>query len=243
MVRSVHKLFKLHYNQRIANLPKTYLDFLEKSREPKERVVDAPPETDYLDYKQDYQTGYVYRVPDQPIHVLYPKGEYNGLNSDLGLWGGLGYVEGFEKPKRLKPRINRTWDPTIEKHTFYSDILDVHINVTVTDRTIELIDKHKGFDFYILATPVQDLVSELGRRLQHKMLVKLAQETRDYIKEKYKDYIRPIDEVVWHGLKENEALTKFKLMRVEESIEPPLKIKFARDLIAQLKASEQQAEK
>lgn len=236
MVRSVHKLFKLTHSKRVNNLPKAYLDYLEKSREPRERVIDDPPQTDYLDYKQDHDTGYVYRVPDQPIHVVFPDGKYGEQSADMGLWAGVGAVEGFEKPKRLKPRINRLWDPTIEKHTFYSDILDVHINVTVTDRTLELIDKHKGFDFYILATPVQDLTSELGRRLQHKMLVKLAQETRDYIKEKYKDYIKPLDEVSWHGLKESEALTKFKLMRVEESIEPPLKIKFARELIAQLKA-------
>lgn len=240
MVRSVHRLYKLSHNQRINNLPKAYLDYLEKSCEPKERVVDDAPQSDYLDYRQDHDTGYVYRVPDQPIPVIYPSGQYepSWLNSQTGLWGGLGMVEGFEKPKKLKPRINRVWDPTIEKHTFYSDILDVHINITVTDRTLELIDKHQGFDFYILATPVQDLASELGRRLQHKMLVKLAQESREYIKEKYKDYIRPLDEVVWHGLKEHEAMTKFKLMRVEESIEPPLKIKFARELIERLKTAE-----
>lgn len=229
MVRSVHKLFKLSFNKKINSLPKPYLDYLEQSRAPRERVHDSPPETKYLDYNQDHETGYVYRVPDQPIHVVHPP------NSDKGLWGGLGMVEGFHKPKRLKPRIARVWYPNIEKHTFYSDILDTHINVEVTERTLRLIDENLGFDFYILNTPVQDLVSELGRRLKHKMLVALAKEKREQILDKYKDHIRPLDEVVWYGLKEHEALTKFKLMRVEESIAPPLRQTYGSQLVEDLK--------
>lgn len=233
MVRVVNRLFKLTYNSKIAALPKPYLDYLEKSRAPRERVHDFAPETKYLDYNQDHDTGYVYREPDQPIHVVHPP------SSEKGLWGGLGMVEGFYKPKRLKPRICRVWDPVIEKHTFYSDILDTHINIEVTERTLQLIDKHQGFDHYILATPVQDLVSELGRRLQHKLLIALAKDKREYIREKYKNYIRPLDEVEWHGLKEHEALTKFKLMRVEESIQPPLKHTYAKQLIEELKSQEE----
>ena len=231
MVRAVHKLFKLTHSNALNRLPKPYLDYLEKSREPRERVVDKAPETKYLDYNQDHETGYVYRTPDHPIHVVRP------AESQKGLWGGLGMVEGFEKPKKLKPRINRVWYPTVEKHTFYSDILDVHINIEVTDRTLELIDKHQGFDNYILKTPVQDLASELGRRLQHKMLLALATDQREFIKEKYKEFIRPISEIAWHGLNETEAIKKFRLMRVEESIEPPLKVTYAKQLIEELKNS------
>lgn len=226
---STYKLFRLSHNKRINALPKPYLKYLEKSREPATRVHDDPPDTKYLDYKQDHETGYVYRVPDHPVHVVRtPK-------SELGLWGGLGMVEGFEKPKQMKPRIARVWAPQIEKHTFYSEILDTHINIEVTIRTLMLIDEHKGFDFYILETPVQDLVSEFGRRLKHKVLLALNSDSRDYIKEKYKKYISSLDEVQWHGLKEHEALAKFKLMGVEETIEPPLKLRYARDLISQLK--------
>lgn len=230
MVRSVHKLFKLSHNKTINFLPKPYIDYLEQSREPAERVHDEPPQTKYLDYNQDYETGYVYRVPDQPIPVCRP------LSSENGLWGGIGFVQGFEKPKRLKPRISRVWHPQLEKHTFYSDILDTHINIEVTERTLTLIDEHQGFDFYILRTRIQDLASELGRRLKHKMLVALATDTRDYIKEKYKDFIKPLDEVQWHSLKENEAITKFKLMRVDETIEPPLRLTYGRQLIEKLKS-------
>lgn len=228
MVRSLHKLFKLT-NSRISALPKPYIDYLEQSRVPAERVHDDPPRTKYLDYDQDPESGYVFRVPDHPIHVVRTP------RSELGLWGGLGMVEGFEKPKRMKPRIARVWWPKIERHTFYSEILDTHINIEVTVRTLELIDKHQGFDFYILATPVQDLVSELGRRLKRKILIALAKDSREYIRQKYKDHIRPIDEVAWYGLKEHEAYTKFKLMSIEEQIEPPLKLKYAEELVAQLK--------
>lgn len=229
MVRALHKLFKLSYNSRINALPKPYIDYLEKVREPRERVQDYPPDTKYLDYKQDHQTGYVYRVPDHPVPVVMPP------NSEKGLWGGLGVVEGFEKPKEMKPRWTKVWDPTIERHTLYSDILDTHINVEVTERTLELIDKNQGFDFYILNTPVQDLVSEFGRRLKHKLLLALAIDERDYIKKKYKDHIKPVEEISWIGLKEHEALTKFKLMRVEESIEPPLRQTYGRQLLDKLK--------
>lgn len=229
MVRVVHKLFKLTYNKNINALPETYLRALEQARAPKERVHDDPPKTKYLDYDQDHDTGYVYRVPDHPIPVTMPP------NSQTGLWGGLGMVEGFAKPKRLKPRITRIWHPQIEKHTFYSDILDTHINIEVTERTLELIDKNLGFDFYILNTPVQDLASEFGRKLKHKMLIALAEDTRDYIKEKYKDHIRPLEEVSWVTLTESEALIKFRRMRVEETIAPPLRLTYGRQLIEELK--------
>lgn len=230
MVRAVHKIFKLSHRRVFENLPKTYLDYYEKSRVPPERVLDEPPKTKFLDYDQDHDTGYVYRVPDHPIHVITTP------ETNKGLWGGIGMVEGFHKPKKLRPRAPRVWWPSVERHTFYSDILDVHINVEVTDRTLELIDKHHGFDNYILRTPVQDLASEFGRRLQHKMLLKLATDDREFIKEKYKDFIRPKEEVQWHGLEVSEAIAKQRAMRVEETIEPPLKVKFANELIAKLKA-------
>lgn len=233
MVRAVHKLFRLG-NRVVTGLPPQYLDYLEKAKAPPERVHDDPPETKYLDYNQDHDTGYVYRVPDQPVIVKYPE------NSKSGLWGGLGAVEGFHKPKRLKPRIIQLWHPDIEKHTFFSDILNVYINVEVTERTLELIDKNKGFDFYILNTRTQDLRSELGRRLQHKMLLALTTDTREYIKEKYKDYIKPREEVEWFGLKEHEAIIKTRLMRIDETIEPPLKKKYAMQLLEQLKQQKQE---
>lgn len=226
MTRSVHKLFKLTK----SNLPKPYLDYYERSKHPAERVHDAPPETKYLDYNQDEQSGYVYRVPDQPIHVTFPP------QSESALWGNEGCVAGFEKPKRLKPRITRVWIPRLEKHTFYSDILETYINVIVTPRTIQLIDEARGFDFYILKTRVQDLQSELGRRLKYKLQLALSSDDlSDYVRLKYKDYIRPREEIEWEGLKEHEAIIKHRLMHEEASIRRPLKETLAKALIDELK--------
>lgn len=233
MVRAVHKLFSLSRKKVMSTLPKPYIDYFEESLKPPQRVIDKAPETRYLDYKQDHETGYVYRVPDHPIPLQKNK------RVDEGLWGGLGMVEGLFKEKRLRPRNPRVWYPTLEKHTFYSDILDVHINVEVTDRALELIDEHKGLDFYILSTSIQDLGTELGRRLKHKMLLRLAAEDREYIKEKYKDFIRPLEQVEWHGLEVNEAISKQRAMRCEETIEPPLKVKYANELLAKLRQEEQ----
>ena len=39
-------------------------------------------------------------------------------------------------------------------------------------------------------------------------------------------------------MNESEAITKFKLMRVEETIEPPLKVTYARQLIESLKKAD-----
>lgn len=232
MNRIRHKLFKLTHNKRIAQLPGPYLDYLEKFKAPPERIHDSPPETDYLDYKQDHDTGYVYRVPDHPIHTKLPPHVLT-----RGLWGGLEVVEGFEKPKRLKPRFPRVWWPAREKHTFYSEILDCHINIEITERTLQLIDEHQGFDSYILATRPQDLKSTFGVRLQRKMLLALNKNPSDYVKQKYGHFARPIEEVEWHGLEIHQALTKAKLMRVEESIEPPLKLTYGKQLIDQLRAN------
>lgn len=226
-----HKLFRLSWNKRVAKLPAPYLDYFEKVRAPPERVHDDTPETKYLDYNQDHETGYVYRVPDQRIHTKLPPSALT-----KGLWGGLAMVEGFEKPKRLKPRISRLWYPKREKHTFYSEILDCHINIEITERTLQLIDKHNGFEFYILETRPQDLRSDFGVRLQRKLLLALHRDDcSEFAKSKYKDFIKPMEDIQWHGLQVHEALTKVKLMRIEESIAPPLKLTYGQQLLDELK--------
>lgn len=221
------------YSKKIKGFPEAYINYLERSKAPAERVCDSPPEdAKYLDYSQDKETGYVYRKPDYPTHVTWPP------QSQYGLWGNVGCVVGFEKPKRLKPRICRIWTPDLEKHTLYSDILDIYINMIVSTRTLKLIDDSKGFDFYILSTRVQDLKSELGRKLQHKMLQVLASgDVSDYIKEKYKDYIKPKEEVEWEALEEHEVVTKIKIAKAEQSIDPPLRSTYGKMLIEDLKAS------
>lgn len=45
------------------------------------------------------------------------------------------------------------WKPQLFKRQFYSEILDATLTVTVTMRTLDLIDAAFGFDFYILKVP------------------------------------------------------------------------------------------
>merc|ERR1719419_455312 len=102
-----------------------------------------------------------------PIPVFYP------LESHKGLWGGEGFVLGFKKKddKPDKPRVWRLWKPMLSKRTLYSEILDQWLLVTVTMRTLDLIDEAHGFDHYILSTPQMDLKSNLGMALKKKLLL------------------------------------------------------------------------
>lgn len=42
------------------------------------------------------------------------------------------------------------WKPQLFQRQLYSEILDTRFTVTVTMRTLDLIDEAYGFDFYIL---------------------------------------------------------------------------------------------
>lgn len=42
------------------------------------------------------------------------------------------------------------WKPQLFQRELYSEILDKKFSVTVTMRTLDLIDEVYGFDFYIL---------------------------------------------------------------------------------------------
>lgn len=42
------------------------------------------------------------------------------------------------------------WKPQLFQRELYSEILDTRFTVTVTMRTLDLIDEAYGFDFYIL---------------------------------------------------------------------------------------------
>lgn len=238
MVRSAvaHKLFELTSNKAIKRLPAQYLKYYEELQKPEARVHDSAPETKYLDYNQDPESGFIYRVPDQPIPVFRPE------QSQVGLWGGVGCVKGFSKPKFNKPRHTNFWAPTLERHLLYSDILDIHIDVVVTKRTLELIDHYHGLDSYILSTRDQDLHSKLGVSLKHKMMVALAKQDyhhqdetkRKYVTEKYKNFVMPLEEAEWHGLSVYQAIIKDRWSELNQYIDPPLKQTYAKTLLANL---------
>lgn len=42
------------------------------------------------------------------------------------------------------------WVPNLKKSVLYSEILNSYMDVTVTEKTLKLVDENKGFDHYIL---------------------------------------------------------------------------------------------
>lgn len=96
----------------------------------------------------------------------------------------------------------KLWFPDLVKTIVHSEILDKYLSVVVTDRTLWLIDQHKGFDNYILETPVQDFKSQLALHLRRRMLVALARgeyykdnpDKHKYVYEKYKQHLMPVSD-------------------------------------------------
>uniref|UniRef100_A0A672KDE3 Large ribosomal subunit protein bL28m n=2 Tax=Sinocyclocheilus grahami TaxID=75366 RepID=A0A672KDE3_SINGR len=125
-----------------ARLPQHYLCSLQDS---------APPSPVHwrplgVKYRLSPKSGHRERVQDVPIPVYHPP------ESQSGLWGGEGWISGFRyaKDDKLSTRLRKTWKPQLFNRELYSEILDQKFTVTVTARTLDLIDAAFGFDSYIL---------------------------------------------------------------------------------------------
>lgn len=51
---------------------------------------------------------------------------------------------------QMTKRLKKTWKPQLFKRELYSEILNHKFTISVTARTLDLIDAAFGFDFYIL---------------------------------------------------------------------------------------------
>ncbi|XP_067450909.1 39S ribosomal protein L28, mitochondrial [Thunnus thynnus] len=201
-----------------ARLPKHYLKSLEQ-KEP--TAVHWRPLG--VQYRANPKTGQKERVQDVPIPIYYPP------QSQDGLWGGEGWISGFRYANgdKLSTRLRKTWKPQLFKRELYSEILDHKFTITVTARTLDLIDAAFGFDFYILKTPKEDLNSKLGMDLKRAMLLRLARKDtelypndsvkREKVYHKYKQFEVPEDEAEWMGLSLEEAVEKQRQLEHKES--------------------------
>lgn len=200
-----------------ARLPKHYL----KSLEPKEPTpVHWKPLG--VKYRANPKTGQKERVQDIPIPIYYPPASQDGL------WGGEGWISGYRYANndKLSTRLRKTWKPQLFKRELYSEILNHKFTITVTARTLDLIDASYGFDFYILQTPKEDLNSKLGMDLKRAMLLRLArkdtelypddQVKREKIYSKYKQFEVPEEEAEWTGLSLEEAVEKQRQLEHKE---------------------------
>ncbi|XP_060028689.1 large ribosomal subunit protein bL28m isoform X2 [Erinaceus europaeus] len=172
-----------------SRLPAHYLRSLEPGRQP--TPVHYRPHG--AKFKVNPKNGQRERVEDVPIPIYYPP------ESQQGLWGGEGWILGhrYVNNDKLSKRVKKVWKPQLFTRELYSEILDTKFTVTVTMRTLDLIDAVYGFDFYILKTPQEDLCSKFGMDLKRGMLLRLARqdpqlhpedpERRAAIYDKYKD--------------------------------------------------------
>ncbi|XP_077467079.1 large ribosomal subunit protein bL28m [Stigmatopora argus] len=207
-----------------GRLPKHYLKSLEE-KEP--TAVHWKPLG--VKYRPNPKTGAKERVEDIPIPIYYPPA------SQQGLWGGEGWVSGFRYANndKMSNRLPKTWKPQLMKRELYSEILDHKFTITVTPRTLDLIDAAFGFDFYILKTPKEDLNSKLGMDLKRAMLLRLARRDtqlypdddakRERVYAKYKSFEVPEDEASWVGLTLDEAVEKQRQLEHKEP-EPLFKV-------------------
>ncbi|XP_033486721.1 large ribosomal subunit protein bL28m isoform X1 [Epinephelus lanceolatus] len=201
-----------------ARLPQHYLKSLEQ-KEP--TPVHWRPLG--VQYRANPKTGQKERVQDVPIPIYYPP------ESQDGLWGGEGWISGFRYANndKLSTRLKKTWKPQLLKRELYSEILDHKFTITVTPRTLDLIDAAFGFDFYILKTSKEDLNSKLGMNLKRAMLLRLARKNtelypsdpvkREKVYDKYKQHFEiPEEEAEWVGLSLEEAVEKQRVLEHKE---------------------------
>ncbi|XP_018541128.1 39S ribosomal protein L28, mitochondrial-like [Lates calcarifer] len=207
-----------------TRLPKHYLKSLE-SKEP--TPVHWRPLG--VQYRANPKTGQKERVQDVPIPIYYPPESQNGL------WGGEGWIRGYRYAKndKMSTRLRKVWKPQLFKRQLYSEILDHKFTISVTARTLDLIDAVYGFDFYILKTPKEDLNSKLGMDLKRAMLLRLARRNselypndpvkREKVYNKYKQFEIPEEEAEWVGLSLEEAMEKQRQLEHKEP-EPLFKV-------------------
>ncbi|TDH14911.1 hypothetical protein EPR50_G00025460 [Perca flavescens] len=201
-----------------ARLPKHYLQSLEQ-KDPK--PVHWRPLG--VQYRANPTTRQKERVQDVPIPIYYPP------SSQDGLWGGEGWISGFRYANndKMSTRLKKTWKPQLFKRELYSEILDHKFTITVTARTLDLIDAAFGFDSYILSTSKEDLNSKLGMDLKRAMLLRLARRNtelypsdpvkREKVYTKYKQQFEvPEEEAEWLGLSLEEAVEKQRQLEHKE---------------------------
>ncbi|KAL4682954.1 hypothetical protein H8957_006369 [Semnopithecus entellus] len=217
-----------------ARLPGHYLRSLEEERTP--TPVHYRPHG--AKFKINPKNGQRERVEDVPIPISFPS------ESQRGLWGGEGWILGqrYANNDKLSKRLKKVWKPQLFERELYSEILDKKFTVTVTMRTLDLIDEAYGFDFYILKTPKEDLCSKFGMDLKRGMLLRLARqdpqlhpedpERRAAIYDKYKEFAIPEEEAEWVGLTLEEAIEKQRLLEEKDPV-PLFKI-YVAELIQRL---------
>ncbi|XP_033743083.1 39S ribosomal protein L28, mitochondrial-like [Pecten maximus] len=216
VVPRIHRLKKAAYSytwDKKADeiLPDHYkrrcIDF--QTREPKP-VHYVPSESKW---RYDVSQHRPVPVQDVPPQLTYSEDILKGL------FGGEGYIRGFRRKSKFKPRVPRVFAPEVKMQYLHSEILDQWYDIHTTNRVMNQITTLMGLDHYILTTHERDLNSQLGMTLKRQMLVALAQPEKLYpdnpkkqkfILKSYGKYTIPLEEAEWIGLPVSAAIAKAK---------------------------------
>ncbi|XP_054715931.1 39S ribosomal protein L28, mitochondrial-like [Uloborus diversus] len=231
------KNLKPHPQSIKARLPDVYKKYVEALKQEPSPVHYIPEPNKWI---LDPVTKQKTRVENRAIPLKFPK------EADEGIWGGEGVIQGFTKNKPKRRRFPNYWVPNLKKAVVYSEILNEYMHLTVTERTLRLIDQYHGFDNYILSVPVCDLKSQLAITLRRKMLLALVNKekyhedeaTNQEIFDRYQKFVIPREEAEWFGLTEREAIQKQRILEEERPVEP-LKHKLRMMLIEEFKSTKE----
>lgn len=217
------KLFHDVLNPVAARLPDHYKKFFWQWKFAPKAPVHHIPEKG--NFRMSHDGLRVEEIKDENIQVVFPE------NCNDGLWGGEGVVKGYRELARYKGQLARYWFPDLYGSTLYSEVLDKHMQVVVTQRLLNQVDDHHGLDNYLLKTPYADINSVLGFKMKREILAALAHKTlypndsttREEVLLKYCQHLIPTEEIPWLGLTLDEAVQKQR--NLEESQEPPRPLK------------------
>ncbi|XP_021193373.1 large ribosomal subunit protein bL28m [Helicoverpa armigera] len=223
-----------------SELPVAYKKFWREWKILKPAAVHYIPQEGK--WKRDDLTGEILPIQNVPLPLKYP------AEINEGLWGGEAVVKGFQKRDPRRRRVPHYWVPVLKRTVVKSEILNTHLSVTVTDRTISLINDHYGFDHYLLKTPACDLVSMLALKLKKQILIELMNGCPRYahdpqrqkeVYEEYKTYLSSYtpEEIEWYGLSWYEALCKLAKQKEAANKPVPLKNMYRKNLVEKLKAA------
>jgi len=237
------------YAYKHQRLPEQFWKYREHAEQkPQLRPHDKAAETDFMEFKKDPESGAIKRVPDWRVdsHKMI----HDTPMQDLGLWGGEKILKGFVKPKRMWPKYPQVWAPQFEYTVLYSEILDKHFRIVVTDSALDQIDQNYGLDMYLLRTPDPDIDSQMGRKLKRMIILALAKKSyypddpkkQKEIYERYKDWVKPVEEAEWWGLEVHEAMTRQKVLEARENPNRPMKEAYSRLLLTKLDALKEAGE-
>jgi len=223
-------------------VPNEYLSFLKEWRAPPKPVHFEPKEGRF---ERNPTTGEVNPIQNVPLPLRKPPQMHNGI------WGGEHVIQGFQKRERTRRRVPHFWVPVLKESVVHSKILDKYMSAVITDRTIDLIHEHKGFDNYLLETKACDLASLLPLKLKQKILTELKNgcpsfsdrpEQQKEILDEYQHFADEYTpaEIEWYGLSMEEAVAKHEALIIEaaQSKIAPRKHELRQSLIEQLKTAD-----